>query len=284
MTAVPVPNLGPDDQDLAAAFDTLDRYDPKAAEDCAAALEILDERRDRRADRWVERIIAAAENVRATGRSEIASEAATLLASLQSAPPAAPPAVPAPSHGVGVQPERPAAPAHDRDARRVLGMAALLFGIAIWVPGAHYQLDGWTIITNAILDLVRSGLQLPLATGWWALLLIPFGVMYSVGERRYLPLRRRTVTNAKTRKKEQRWIFLGWGVLLVWTLVNGSDLLSAYVGISQPPADDAWPITHWMARTRWATIAWMIVVVYVGDILLFLGWRWVGLRWPWSRR
>jgi len=87
-----------------------------------------------------------------------------------------------------------------------------------------------------------------------------------------------------TRTRQVRWRFLGIGVLFVWALVNGSDLVSAYVGISQPPATDAWPVTKYMAANGWATIVWMIVVVYVGDILLFVGWRWLGLGWPWSRR
>jgi hypothetical protein len=157
--------------------------------------------------------------------------------------------------------------------RRVLGIAALFFGICIWVPGAHYQLDGWTLVINALLDLVRSGYVLPIATGLGSLLLFPIGIIHSVGERKYLPLW----------KYGKRWQFLGWGVLVVWALINGADLLSAYIGIIQPPAADAWPITLRMSHSQWMQIAWMIVVVYIGDILIALGWRWLGIRLPWSR-
>lgn len=148
--------------------------------------------------------------------------------------------------------------------RRVFGATSLLFGIPLWVVGAHYTLDGWTFLLNVVFDLVRSGVVLPLASGVWALLLFPIGVMYSIGERAFIPFG----------KIKGRWTFLGWGVLLVWAVVNSTDLGSTYLGIANP-APDSWPITQWMAATLWAKMVWIGVVTYIPEILLSFGWRWL---------
>lgn len=170
-------------------------------------------------------------------------------------------------------PQEGVAPDVQGDIKRALGIAALVFGLCLWIPGAHYQLDGWTLIANKLLAMVRSGIELPLAQGWWALLLVPCGVLYSIGERRYLPLR----------KAAGRWRFLGLSVLAVWALVNGSDLFSAYTGIVNPPKD-AGEWARWTAATPWAAIAWTLIVVYIGDMLIVLGWRWTGMARIWKQQ
>lgn len=172
-----------------------------------------------------------------------------------------------PAPKVAKAPAVPVPPRNLNNPKRVLGIAALLFGLTLWIPGAHYQLDGWTMIANKVLSMIRSGYAFPLATGWYALLLIPFGVIYSIGERMFIPLRR----------QGDKWSFLGAGVLLTWLLVNGSDLGSAWLGIANP-GEGASQIALWTAATPWATVAWMVVVVYIGDILIALGWKWLNVR------
>ena len=210
--------------------------------------------------------------------ADVAAIQATRIPQAQRGAPVQPVAVPAPVRATNAQPRAAAdAPANlGAGAWRIFGFASLVFGLMLWIPGAHYQLDGLTLIVNVVLDMIRIGYQFPLATGWWALLLVVCGVTYSIGERKFLPARK---------SKRTGWRFLGWGVVLVWMLVNGSDMVSAYMGITQPLAADAWPITRWMAARWWATIAWMLTVVYIGDILITLGVRWMGIPIPrWIRR
>jgi hypothetical protein len=162
---------------------------------------------------------------------------------------------------------RRAKPGANAAARRIFGLTALVFGLPLWAVGAHYTLDGWTFILNTVLDLLRTGVVLPLASGMGALLLVPIGIMYSIGERRYIPFG----------KADKRWVFLGWGVLLVWGIVNGTDLASTYLGIASP-LPDAWPLTKWMAATLWAKIAWIVVVTYLPEVLVVFGWRWLASK------
>lgn len=232
-------------EQLDAALLTIARYDPQRAEQVAQQLDDAAEEGD-------------------VAFTALAAQVVQIADSLaRDAQPAAQPkpkaAQPKPIRVAVPVPPLPAS----HGARRVLGVAALLFGVPLWVVGAHYTLDGWTLMVNVVLELVRSGIVLPLATGVWALLLVPIGVVYSIGERVFLPLR----------KAKGRWLFLGWGVLLVWLLVNGTDLGSTYLGIATP-GPSAWPITKWMAANLWAKLTWMLVVTYVPEVLLTLGWRW----------
>jgi len=134
----------PSDEQIDAALDVINHHNPQAALAAIAQLDRAGKANDVAAfDTIARKIITVAEGLERNARAAQSQQ---------------PVAVPAP---------RP----RDTGARRVLGVAALLFGIALWVPGAHYQLDGWTIIANAIFALIRSGIELPLATGAWALLL-----------------------------------------------------------------------------------------------------------------
>lgn len=177
----------------------------------------------------------------------------------------------------------PAVPAPPREgtvseaSRRVLGFAAFWIGAPLWVSGAHYQLDGATLLANSVLELIRVDYRFPLATNAWVLLLIIFGVVFSIGERRYLPFKK---IAGKERPFLRRYQFRGIDLLVVWALVNGLDLLGAYLGIAQTPKPDAWPVTILVATQWQATIVWMGIVVYIGDWLISLGWKWMGLPNP----
>ena len=248
---------------LDAALDTIKAGNPAMHQSLIAALDAAaNEEREADYEAIARRVIAYAADVQA--KVNVAKPAA--------------PSVQKKARGVQdkAAPVQERAPDVQGDIKRALGVAALVFGICLWTPGAHYQLDGWTHIFNTLLSMVRSGIELPLAEGWWALLLIPCGIIYSIGERRYLPF-------AKAGRAWWQWHFLGGAVLLVWVLVNGSDLLSAYTGIVNP-AEEAGEWAKWAAQTRWAALAWMLVVVYIGDMLIVLGWRWTGMKQLWERQ
>jgi hypothetical protein len=268
----------PTDAEINAALDIIRVQNPRAALSCIAALDDAGARGDR--------LVFA----------QAALDIVALAAAVQRDQPAPPKQAPQqpqqrPAPDLIDQlleehpPDRPL-PRLDPTTRRVLGGLACLFGLALWAPGAHYTLDGWTLGANIILTMVRSEWEVPLARGPLALaLLVLFGIAYSVAERRSLPVRFWRITDPKTKQRKLRGRFLGGGVVLVWLLVNGTDLGSTYAGImaSAPlcvpgaahTGATPWPITCWMVTTIWAAISWSIVVTYVGDILLFLGWRWL---------
>jgi hypothetical protein len=252
-------------EQLGEALEEMAICDPDAADMCEDVLEVLERRKNPAAvEQWIAKVVKASAGPRST--AAIKAQAQTILdeADQPSAPPARQRGVVSAPKERGRDRGRDRTPVvSDGAARRIMGLAAFLFGLPLWIVGAHYTLDGWTLIINIVTDLVRLGHTLPLASGIWAALLIPVGIVYSIGERRYVPWR----------KVSGRWTYLGGGILLVWLLVNGSDLVSTYMGIATPPPN-AWPITIWMATTLWAKLGWIVVVTYLPETLLLLGWRW----------
>ena len=143
--------------------------------------------------------------------------------------------------------------------------AAIAIGLPLWLIGARYTLDGWVIALNWCSAFLRFGASVPVPSGWYMLLLFPIGIVYSLIERRGLPL------------NPQAAGWAAWTMLLVvWIVINATDVGSTYLGIVaiEPTA---WPVNRWLAATWWAGGTWALVLTYLPESLMMLAW-WI-IRW-----
>jgi hypothetical protein len=144
-------------------------------------------------------------------------------------------------------------------------LAALAIGLPLWLISARYTLDGWVIALNWCAAFLRISAQVPIPAGVWMLLIIPVGVVYSLVERKGLPL------------NPQAAGYSVWALLLVvWIVINATDVGSTLLGVLAVGAD-AWAIQRWMASTLWAAGLWAIILTYLPESLLLLAW-WI-VRW-----
>lgn len=149
-----------------------------------------------------------------------------------------------------------------------LGIVAILVGGILWPLGARYSLEGWIYTLNILLHLIRLPVSIPMPVGWWWLLFVPLGILYSVVETR---VRFGPPTS---------WSALpSWIIALVLLLfVHGTDIGSTFTGYLWP-AQDAWPLHIWAAGDgRWALVLWAIVLTYLPERAIWHGLRWIGVR------
>lgn len=149
-----------------------------------------------------------------------------------------------------------------------LGIVAILVGLALWPLGARYSLEGWVNVLNLLLGLLNLPVAIPMPTGWWWLLFLPIGLLYSLVEI-LVPF-----------GLPRSWAHLPMWALAIFllALVHGSDLGTTFAGYLFPAAD-AWAIHTWAAGPgRWALVIWTIVLTYLPERALLQGLRWIGVR------
>jgi hypothetical protein len=160
-----------------------------------------------------------------------------------------------------------------RESLAPAGIAALMFGIPLWFVGARYTLDGWRLGVNIAALHVGLPIDIPVITGWWSLLLVPVGSIYSFVEVRYNPIR-----------FFQEYSFTVALIFLVlWGATHGTDLGSTFLSATtiQP---DAWAISKWIAEHLWAATLWTVFLTYLSERLILAGIKWTGLSMIWSKR
>ena len=164
----------------------------------------------------------------------------------------------APPHAVRSEPLR--APTRARSGGDwAIGVTLIVFGALGWLSGARYTLFGWVTGLNMFLTWLGLPLTVPTPAGWWILLALPLGVVYSQVERQAWTIQQRH-GQALAR------FVIGW-VLIVFT-----DVFTTYLGV-RAPDDGAWPITLTIAASSLLSIGWALVLTFVSDWLILGGWK-----------
>jgi hypothetical protein len=156
----------------------------------------------------------------------------------------------------------PAARPLGRHELAAFGVMACAFGLPLWFVGARYSRDGWIWGVNLFSEWMGWPMraQVPVYPKDVFLLLV-IGVLYSLIERAWFFYRR----------VRGRFTLLLLFVA-IYVLVNATDVGSTLLGVLTP-ADDAWPITHWLAATLPAAGAWSLVLTYLPEVLIIGGIR-----------
>lgn len=131
------------------------------------------------------------------------------------------------------------------------GIAAILFGVPLWLVGAFYTLQGWVMGLNLVTAAIHLPAHIPLPTGWWVLLFIPLGLLYS-----WVEIHRPTRASAA-------WV-------VAYLLVILSDLATTYLSVT---AADATTISRWAAATIWASFIWAAILTFAPEWLMIGGVR-----------
>lgn len=139
-----------------------------------------------------------------------------------------------------------------------LGLLAIAFGAVGWVLGAHYSVDGWVLALNLIGDTISVGGRVPDPTGVLRIaLIVSLGLVYSIAE-----VKGRPITNVRW----QVWAVSALGVALVHITDGGSTFLAL-----MNPAANAWPISRWLAAQPFAAAVWALLLTYLPEALMILG-------------
>lgn len=136
-----------------------------------------------------------------------------------------------------------------RSALWPVGVAALLFGGPLWLIGASYSLIGWILGLNLVSAAARLPFVLPQPRGWWILLFIPLGLLYSYVE-----------VHHPSRTSVLR--------ILVFVLIILSDLVTTYLSVT---AADATTVSRWAAQTFWAAGIWTAILTFLPEYLILGG-------------
>lgn len=155
--------------------------------------------------------------------------------------------------------EKQAPPPRRSDALWPAGLLMLAFGAPLWLWGAKYSLDGWIIGLNMLLEnILHVAARIPQPSGWWMLIIIPLGILYSFVEVKVRP----------------RW-GASWQVLIamivLFLLAHGTDLGSTFAGVTAAPAPNAWPLTRWVATNFYAASVWAVILTYLPEVLILVG-------------
>lgn len=133
---------------------------------------------------------------------------------------------------------------------------ALAFGLAFWMVGGRYTLDGWVIAINTLLGFLQLPVRIPMPTAWWILGCVPLALAYSWVEFGARP----------GRPGRPSW--RGWFVgMLLWLIIIGTDVGTTFVGI-QNPGPRPWAISQWLAATPWAGGLWSLVLTFWPELLV----------------
>ena len=147
-----------------------------------------------------------------------------------------------------------------------LGVVAIVVGLVLWPLGAKYTLEGWITGLNLLIGLIGLPFRVPVPNGWWVLLSIIPGGLYSLVETRVRP------------GPPPSWAALpAWALAIVLVLlVHGSDIASTFLGYLFP-ADTAWALHKWAASDGlWFLVVWSLILTYLPERSLIYGHRWIG--------
>lgn len=165
-----------------------------------------------------------------------------------------------PAPHVAPPPAPPPAPrAPQRRQRSIpLGVLCILFGIALWLLGAHYSIDGWVIGVNLIADATRIPFRLSSPEGLLRpLLILALGLIYSLAEVFARPVRGAGVAV---------WCFSALGLALVHLTDVGTTILALLT-----PASGAWAVAHWLAAQSPLAAICAVILTYLPEGLIITG-------------
>lgn len=145
-----------------------------------------------------------------------------------------------------------------------LGIVAVILGLVLWLIGARYTLEGWVYALNLGLEFTRLPARVPAPAGWWWLLALPLGLIYSVAEL-MIPF-----------GPPRSWHHAPqWALMLVALLVvHGSDVGSTFLGYMAPTAGP-WALHAWAAAAIWPVFAWAALLTYLPERLILSGIGWI---------
>lgn len=138
------------------------------------------------------------------------------------------------------------------------GLMMILFGLPLWALGAKYTLDGAVVGLNMIATFLELPARVATPTGWWNLLLIPVGLLFSYVESNVQPNIRGGVSQ-----------LLALLVLLVFT--HGIDVFTTYLGIADL-SNQSSMVGQWLNITWWSGYVAAAVLTYLPEMLLRGGW------------
>lgn len=134
-----------------------------------------------------------------------------------------------------------------------LGLTLLAFGGLAWLGSAKYTLIGWIVGLNTTLAWLGLPLRVPEVAGWFVLLAVPLGVVYSRVETR--------VWRGGGGLMRSPLFWLGWVVIVA------TDVGSTYLGVRTPPAD-AWPITMQIASSQGVAFVLSLLLTFIPEWML----------------
>jgi hypothetical protein len=131
-------------------------------------------------------------------------------------------------------------------------IALAIIGGLLWLAGAKYTLLGWIAGLNWFLGWLELPARVPPPTGWYMLLMIPLGLLYSLVE-----IKRPW----NYRNKQPEKVALYW---LIWSALVASDIGSTFAGV-RDPGPSAWPITLQVASSIPIAGAWSAILTFVPE-------------------
>lgn len=134
-------------------------------------------------------------------------------------------------------------------------LALFVVGGLMWLAGAKYTLLGWVAGLNWFLSWLELPARIPAPAGYYMLLLVPIGLLYSLIEK---------LRPWKYHNKNPEKVALYWAI---WALLVASDIGSTFAGVSTP-GPTAWGITKQIAAMWPIAIAWAVVLTFVPEWLI----------------
>ncbi len=134
-------------------------------------------------------------------------------------------------------------------------IALVIVGSLLWLAGAKYTLLGWVTGLNWFLGWLDLPARIPAPVGYYMLIMIPVGLLYSLVE---------VKRPWKHRSKNSERTALYW---VVWALLVVSDIGTTFMGVSNPPSN-AWAISHQLAEIWLLAGAWAAVLTFVPEWMI----------------
>lgn len=132
-----------------------------------------------------------------------------------------------------------------------LGIVLIVFGAFGWLVSAKYTLFGWVIGVNYALTWLGLPLHVPVPVGWFVLLMVPLGIIYSRVETRIW--HRRSSALMRTP--------LFW---LGWLIIVGTDVYSTWLGV-RIVSPESWTFAQQIAANVWAALFWAAFLTFVPE-------------------
>lgn len=145
-----------------------------------------------------------------------------------------------------------------------LGIVGILLGVALWLISARYTLAGWVEGLNVALAMAQLPARIPQPSGWWWLLSVPLGIIYSLIELQLRP----------GPPSAPRALPIWFVAVLLIVFVHATDVGSTFLGFLAP-SPDRWAMHRWAATDGlWALVLWAVVLTYLPErcILWGVGW------------
>lgn len=147
------------------------------------------------------------------------------------------------------------------DTTPLVGIALLTMGGVMWLVGARYTLDGLIIGSNWLLAWLTLAARIPPAVGWWVLLAIPVGLVFSRIEIAHAPMHKRS--GAWMGAAPERWV--------IWLTLVAIDVTTTYVGFVG--VEHQWPFVAQIAALPFWSVLWALVLTFAPEWLILGGWK-----------